>query len=167
MSVKSKGLLSKLLNAIKALVMSGYLVCLYEKAPEENRLASILIAREVLVRVSEAMVELQQVYEESKEHQVKRAMNELEKARKLLNEIVYGNITDVNVLKTYSYREVSYPLLLDDAHHHIHNSITELRKSKQLDERLREILIILERARRDTAPMELYKRAFQILKGST
>jgi len=161
---RSKVIFSQLLKAIKMLVMSSYLVCLYEKVPEENRLASILIAREVLMRISEVMLALECVYKELRDIHVKRAIEELHVAYKLLNEIAYGNVSDVRVLRRYSYREVSYPLLLDDAHHHIHNSITELRKSRSLDERLKRVLQILEKARRDTAPMELYKRAYELLK---
>lgn len=166
MSMKNKRLVNKLLSVVKGLVMSSYLVSLYEQAPEENKLASVLIAREVLVRVSEIIVALQQVYEESKDVQVKQAIGELRVARKLLSEIAYGDLTDPRVLRAHSFREVNYPLLLDDAHHHIHNSIIELCKSKQLDERLKEILKVLEKARRDTSPMELYKRAYQLLKKS-
>jgi len=164
MIAKGGRLFNQLLGAIKALVMSGYLVCLYEKIPEENRLASILIAREVLVRVSEIITTLRHVYEESSDHQIKRAIDELEIAHKLLIEIAHNDVSDIRILRTHGYKEVSYPLLLDDAHHHIHNSITELRKSTQLNEKLKEILRVLEKARRDTAPMELYKKAYQLIK---
>lgn len=160
----SKSLINKLVSAVKGLVMSSYLVSLYEQTPEENKLASILIAREVITRVSETINILQQVYKEISDNRVRRAIDELMIARKLLSEIAYGDITDPKVLRAYGYREVSYPLLLDDAHHHIHNSITELYKSRQLDERLKEVLEVLERARQSTSPMELYKRAYQLLR---
>ncbi|RLE76250.1 MAG: hypothetical protein DRJ56_04440 [Thermoprotei archaeon] len=157
----SEALKARVARAVRELIVTCLVIGLHDRAVEENRAAAILIAREVLPRVLGARNALERL--EGDEHVV-RAVSELSTACRLLREVAYGESADPAVVEAVSSGLVSLPLLLDDAHHHIHNAISALRKSRAVCREAREALRMLEEARRATSPTELYKRAYELIR---
>ena len=153
-----------LLKLIKNLIMNEIALYNYEKITKENKLAAILIARKNIKLISDTMYLLENLVKVYKDEYLERALNLLKEAYDLLQEVAYGDCSKLNVLRSISYCQQRLPLLLDEAHSRIHACIKCLRRTNLKDiEIFKDILLLLEKARRETMPMKLYRLSLDML----
>jgi hypothetical protein len=139
-----------------AVFMSG--VQLAEAHPE----AAISLARTCMKLVIEAM-ELLRSQEERDEY-IEKACNELEIAKDLFASVVLGESSSaISRRFVPEGAEDKRVLILDIAHSHTHRAIDSLKKSKNF-ELYHELLELLSKARRDSAPTTLYRLAYKMAK---
>ncbi len=160
-----KSIIHKVVKLLKNLALNEISFCHYDRAIEENKIASIIIARRSITLLAESLDCLSSILKEVEyDEYLVKAYEELKIAYKILQEIAYGDIADIELLKSVSYVEQKYPLLLDEAHYRIHNSIRYLRKSRvEIFKEYDKILDLLEKARRETMPSKLCRLALDIL----
>ncbi|RLE62051.1 MAG: hypothetical protein DRN53_04690 [Thermoprotei archaeon] len=152
--------LIRLKPALKQLALELLAISVFEKAQDRARDACILIARESLVRISHIICILSG-YITIDEH-IEKAISELRRAYKLLDYIAFGEFR-VELTRSIMRSEENLPLLLDEAHAKIHLALRGLIKSKICAD-LRDIIEMLDKARRDTSPTRLYKKVLELLR---
>ncbi len=122
--------------------------------------AAVSLARTCLELVNEAMRQISGP--EGGDEHLERAYGELEIARELFKSVIVGEPVSFIARRAVPQgAEGRRVLILDIAHSHTHRAIDALRKSKNF-ESCQELLHILGKARRESAPTTLYRLAYEM-----
>ncbi|MEM3546840.1 MAG: hypothetical protein QW547_06995 [Candidatus Bathyarchaeia archaeon] len=149
-----------LVKALHSLIIETIIFTSGVRSAEVNSNAAVYLAGECVKLVCEAMVHLAKV--EEKDEYVEKALRELENAKNLFKSVVTGERSTDTIRICISYGvENRNVFILDLAHNHIHKAIDLLKKSRNF-EMYREILELLAIARRESAPITLYRLAYDI-----
>jgi len=123
--------------------------------------AAVSLARACMELVNEAMKQISSL--EGRDEHLERAYEELEIAGELFKSVIVGEPASPIAKRAISQgAEGRQVLILDIAHSHTHRAIDSLRKSKNFESHY-ELLHILGKARRESAPTTLYRLAYEMV----
>lgn len=122
--------------------------------------AAVSLARMCMNLVVEAMGHVRD--QEKRDEYVEKALNELEIARDLFASVILGEPVSAIARRFIPQgSEDRRVLILDTAHSHTHRAIDSLKKSKNFG-LYHELLQLLSKARRESAPTTLYRLAYKM-----
>lgn len=154
--------LRKIIGVLRSLIMETIVFTSGIRSAEADNSAAILLAGECIKHVSEAIVHLSSV--EWRDEYVERAIKELKNAKELFKSVITGEQSPDIIRRCVFYGiENRSSLILDIAHNHVHRAIDLLRKSENCRV-YSDVLELLTKARRESAPTTLYRLAYEISK---
>ncbi|MGQ9515426.1 MAG: hypothetical protein ACUVTL_10350 [Thermoproteota archaeon] len=151
------GFIEKCRMALRSFLREAIVFAAGVEIAEAHPEAAILLARNCGEILEEAISHLSS--QEERDSNFERALGELEVARDLFKSVVEGGPISPAARRAIPLElEGRRILILDAAHSHTHRAIDLLASSKGF-EGYHEILKLLSRARRDSAPTTLYRIA--------
>jgi len=122
--------------------------------------AAVSLARACMELVNEAMKQISSL--EGRDEHLERAYGELGIASELFKSVIAGEPVSLTAKRAIPQgAEGRRILILDIAHSHTHRAIDALRKSRNF-ESYHELLHLLGKARRESAPTTLYRLAYEM-----
>lgn len=157
-----KGFIEGCRRVLRSLISETVVFVVGVEVAETHPETTVSLARTCMELVNEALGQIGD--SEGGDGHLERAYGELEIARELFKSVIVGELVSPIARRAIPQgAEGRRILILDIAHSHTHRAIDSLRKSKDF-ESYQELLQILGKARRESAPTTLYRLAYEIAK---
>jgi len=154
-----KGFIEGCRRVLRSLISETVVFVAGVEMAEAHPETAVSLARTCMELVNEAMRQISSP--EGRDEHLEKAYGELGIARELFKSVIVGEpVSPIAKRAIPQGAEGRRILILDIAHSHTHRAIDSLRKSKNF-ESYQELLHILGKARRESAPTTLYRLAYE------